>query len=284
MAIRGSPLTRSLPLVWLCGLSVAWGQTAAPDPAAPEAPPPEPEESDLQPDESLSRHRTVFEALTERAIGRTSRRVRYDWRRGAVQVGATGGLPAELNNFDSLRAGGVVRYPTGGVLLGLGVSYVWVSGSESTDLLALTPYRQPGRPDRLELDFSLAYPLAEGVVTAVPRFLPSTELVLNAYGHFRYLVYPGGFADLGLADTLKAIVSGSLSDDEVENLEDERLPGMEIDRGRYALLFGLGGDLYFQSGFFITQKILIAVPVLRFLTDTRLGYGYELELALGFAF
>ena len=236
------------------------------------------------PDQTLESLRTPFDALTERAIGRTSRRVRYDWRRGDAQVGVHGGVPAELNNFDSLRAGTFVRVPTSGMLLELGLSHVWVSGSESTERLALTPYRQAGRPDRFELDLGLAFPLAEGVVTAFPRFFPSTELVFNAHANFRYLIYPGGFADLGFQDTLLAIVSGSLSDAELENLEDERLPGMEIDPARYGLLVGLGVDLYFQSGMFLSHKLLVAVPLLQFVADSELGYGYELDLLLGVAF
>ena len=253
-------------------------------PPAKEAQPDEAEELEHVPDTTLSRFRTPFEVLTESAIGRTSRRVRFDWRRGTLQLGATGGLPAELNNFDSLRAGGFVRFPTSDLLLELGIYHVWVWGSPSTERLALTPYRQPGRPDRFELGFSLSYPIAEGVVTAFPRFIPVTELVLNAQAQFRYLLYPSGFSDLGFKDTLKAIVSGSLSGAELENLEDERLPGMEIDPGRYGLLVGLGNDIYFQSGFFFSYEFLVAVPLLQFMTETELGFCFDLDLSMGVAF
>ena len=270
----------------------ALGQTAraqdAPEapiaPGAPDAPVAPAAAVDHEPDTTLSAFRTPFDALTERAIGRASRRVRFDWRRGNAQVAAIGGLPAELNNYDSLRAGGVLRMPSAGMLLELGLHYVWVSGSESTDRVALTPYRQPGRPDRLEIDVGLAYPIAEGIVTAFPAFAPATQLVLNAHAQFRYLVYPGGYSDLNFLDTLKAIVSGRLSDAEIENLEDDRLPGMEIDRGRYALLVGIGNDIYLQSGFFLSHKLLIAVPLLNFMTDTQLGFGFQLDMALGLAF
>ena len=261
-------------------------QTETSEVPAPEVPPAEATDPpvDHAPDESLSRHRTVFEALTERAIGRASRPVRFDWRRGTMQVGATGGLPAELNNFESLRAGGFARFPTGGGLFELALSYVWVSGTESTRQLALTPYRQPGRPDRFELDFAFGYPLAEGVVTALPGFIPTTELVLNGIAQLRYLIYPGGYEGLGFLDTLGAIFSGSLSDTEVENIEDDRLAGMEIDRARYGMQLGLAADLYFQSGFFVSNKLLFTLPILQFLAESELDYGFEVDLSVGFAF
>lgn len=232
----------------------------------------------------IEQHRTKFDALTERTIGRASKRVRYDWRRGTVQVAATLGLPAELNNFESLRTGLLARVPTGGVLLEFGASWVFVTGNKSTHDLARTPYRQPGRPARLELDFGVAVPLAEGVVTPINRFIPAAELTFNGHAQLRYLFYPGGFAGLGWKDTLAAVFSGSLSGDEKANLEDDRLGGMEIDPGRYVGLLGVSTDLYFQSGFFVSNKFLLATPMLSFMTDTKLTFGFEWDLALGVAF
>ncbi len=290
---RRALLALASVFVW----NTALGQAASPDTtlAPTTSPPPTnpptnpPTRGDVEhgrdhlPDKTLTRFRKPIQALTERSIGRSSRRVRFDWRRSAVMLGAMGALPAELNNYDTLKAGGFVRFPSDGVLIELGLSYAWVSGSVSTEKLALTPYRQPGRPDRVELDVSLAYPLAEGIVTAFPRFVPATELVLNAHAQFRYLIYPGGYADLDFTDTLKALVSGQLSEAELNNLEDDRLPAMEIDPARYGVLAGLGNDLYFASGFFYSHKFLVVVPLLNFLTETELGYGYELNVSVGFA-
>lgn len=265
-------MTRKLPILLLIpALAVAQPPTPAPDPRP-------------APDPALDALRTPFEALTERAIGRTSRRVRYDWRAATLEAGLLGGLPAELNNFDSLRAGAFVRVPVSGFLLGLEASYVWVWGSESSDKLALTPYRQPGRPDRVELDATFTLPLAEGIVTAWPAFMPAAQLVLQSHAHLRYLLYPGGFAGLDFVDTLQALFSGSLTDEEINNLEDERLPGMQIDPGRIAALVGLGADLYFQSGLFFRHEILIAVPLFAPLTESELGLGLELNLATGISF
>lgn len=258
-------------------------ETTEPVPAIP-APSTQPPDPEHEPDTTLSRHRTTFEVLTERTIGATSRRVRFDWRRKSMQLGATGALPAELNNFESLRAGGFIRIPSAGMLLEASVCHVWVRGTTSTRRLALTPYRQPGRPGRYELDFSVAYPVAEGVVTAVPRLIPAAELVLNAYADLRYQVYPGAFAGLGIKDTLKAILAPSFSRSELANLEDDRLPGMEVDPARYGLLVGLGTDVYFQSGFFFSHKLLVAVPLLQPMTETELGLGLDLTVSTGLAF
>ena len=239
---------------------------------------------DHTPDTALQQFRTPFEVLAERAIGRASRRIRYDWRRSTIQVAAMVALPAELNSFDSLRAGWTMRTPYDGMLLEAGFSRVWVAGSPSTERLALTPYRQPGRPDRYEIDLALGYPLAEGIVTAFPAFIPATELVLSGYVHFRYLIYPAAFSDLGIKNSLRAIVSGELSDRELGNLEDARLPGMELDPGRYGLFVGLGNDLYFQSGFFVSPRLLVAVPLLAFMTESRLRFYLEGILSMGWSF
>ncbi len=236
------------------------------------------------PDTAIERHRTPFDTLMESAIGRTSKRLRYDWRKATAEVGLSGSLPAELNNFDSLRAGVFGRFPVGGLLLGLEAAYVWVSGSESTERLALTPYRQPARPERIELDLTLAYPLAEGVVTAFPSWFPSAHLVLQSHVDLRYLLYPGAFDGFTFTETIEALVAGSLSDREINNLEDIRLPAMQIDRARYGFLAGLGADLYFGSGVFVSHKVLVAVPLFAAATESELYFALELHLLTGMSF
>lgn len=243
-----------------------------------------PSEPPRAPDTDIEQHRTPFDALVDRAIGRTSLRLRYDWRKATVEAGLLGSLPAELNNFESLRAGAFARFPVYGLLLGLEASYVWVWGSESTERLALTPYRQPGRPERVELDFTLAYPLAEGIVTAFPAWFPSAHLVLQSHVDLRYLLYPGGFDGLDFTETAQALVSGSLSDEEIANLEDARLPAMQVDPARFGFLAGLGADLYFQSGFFVSHKVLVALPLFALAADSELLFAVELHLLTGLSF
>ncbi|MCA9546722.1 MAG: hypothetical protein KC613_20090 [Myxococcales bacterium] len=263
------------------GADPADAPEAAPTPEVPLAPTAADVDAVHAPDRRLEAWRTRFDALTERALGRTAKRVRYDWRKDWIQAGLNGGLPAELNNYNSLRAGAFVRVPIQDLLLAFELHYVFVSADESADKIALTPYRQPGRPDRFELDVGVSLPLAEGIVTAVPDFMPATQLVLSAQFDFRYLIYPGAYAGLDFLETLRALVDNEFSDQELQNIDDQRLPGMAIDRARYHLLTGLGLDLYFQSGLFISPRMLIHLPLT---SATKLYLGLELDVAVGMSF
>lgn len=282
-ATRGSRLIHSLTIV--LGLLAP---PTAPPPAAPSsvAPPSVPAsvEPVRVPDRSIERHRSAVDALIDRAVGRTSRAVRYDWRRSPVQVGLIGALPAELNNYDALTAGVFARIPTQYVFYELALSYVWVSGSDSSEKLALTPYRQPARPSHVQLDFAVGVPLAEGVVTPMPGALPAAQLVFSGVGQLRYLIHPGAWRGLSLTEGLRATVDGELSDKELGNLEDDRLPGMQLDPGRYALWAGFNTDVYFQSGLFFAQKTIFSVPLLAPATETALFFGFELSISAGFSF
>lgn len=246
---------------------------SASDPSAPDASAADP----------LSRHRMPFEELAERTIGTVSKPVAFNWRRTKVQVAATGDQLYELNNFNSLRAGGVARFPTGGVLTEVGASYVRTWDTPSSRALALTPYRQPGRPDRLDIDLNVGLPLAEGVVTAAPRFFPSAQLVLNAYVGLRYALYPDAFAGLKAGKVLTAVLSPALTQDEIDNLDDRRLDAMQVDTGRYGLTVGLGNDLYFKQGIFLSPRATFSLPLLAPASGTQLLLWGDLSLAIGVA-
>lgn len=243
----------------------------------------EPEEEVPLPQDPLAEHRVPLDSLVNRTIGSTSRPVEFDWRRKPVHLAATGGFLAELNNFNTLRAGGLVRLPTGRVLVDLGVSYADVWDSPSSRALALTPYRQAGRPDRLEVDIGLGLPIAEGVVTAAPRFFPSVQMVFEVYAGVRYLAYPVGFKQLSTREVATAIFSPTLTTPELENLEGSRLDAMEIDPARYGVMVGIGDDLFFESGLFVTPRVLVAVPLLAPVTGSTLRVWPELSLAIGVA-
>lgn len=232
----------------------------------------------------LERFRMPWEALVDATIGTTSKPVRFDWRKTSVHVGAFAAQPAEFNNFNTFRAGVLTRFPSDSLIYELGLTYAWVWETESSRQLALTPYRQPGRPGRFEIDFSLGVPLAEGVVTAWPSFFPAAELVFSAYFNLRYLFYPGGFSGIKFRDILIRSLSPKISDDEVANLDDRRLPGMEVDTQRYGLFAGLGTDIYFASGLFVSPRILIAVPLLAAAADSKMRLSLEFSLAIGAAF
>ncbi len=243
----------------------------------------EPEDSD-EDEDPLSRHRTRFDLLAERTIGTASKPVAFNWRRTKVQVAATGSFPFELNNFNTLRAGGLLRLPSRRSIFEIGVLWAEVWDTTSSDLLALTPYRQPGRPSRLELDFTLAYPLAEGVVTASPRIFPSVQMVFNGYAELRYMVHPTGWGGMRPGQVIGAILSPSLTDIEVDNLNDHRLQAMQTDRGRYGLMVGFGNDLYFEQGIFVSPRLMMAVPILAPVSQTELLVWADFNLAIGVAF
>ncbi len=172
--------------------------------------------------------------------------------------------------------------PLGGWLVEGGLSWANTWSSPATDTLALTPYRQFARPSRLQIEANLAYPLAEGVVTARPGIVPATELVFSAVAGIRYLFYPGSLKGLGFRDAALTLVAPKLSDKEVDNLEFARLPGMEIDRSRYGAMAGLMLDVYLPPGAFFSPRAMISPPVLSF--GTRLGWWWELSMAVGWMF
>ncbi len=245
--------------------------------------------ADALPDEQaphdvVAAHRVPFDMLLERAVGSTSQPVRYDWRRSRVQVAASGAQIFELNTFDSLRAGGMARFPAGGLLYEVDVGYVWTRDTTSSELLALTPYRQPGRPSRVELSFNVGVPLAEGVVTTRAKFLPAVQLVFNGYAGLRYAIYPSGFAELEAGDVAEALVAPALSEAELLNLDDDRLAAMEVDPGRYAIVAGLGNDVYLAQGVFLSPRLTVSVPLLAPISGSRLLLVGEATLAVGAAF
>ncbi|MEC8425283.1 MAG: hypothetical protein VX000_15975, partial [Myxococcota bacterium] len=211
------------------------------------------EEAEAEAD-SIQRYRTPFPILTERVIGTASRPVEFDWRRTRIHVGATGAELFELNNFDSFRAGAIVRLPADNLLYEFGLGWAWVNDTPSSRQLALTPYRQPGRPPRLAVDFNVGIPLAEGVVTTAPRWFPAVELVFSGYAGLRYAAYPGATEALRLRDKVAAVIAPGLSPAERQNLDDARLDAMRIDPARYTTMLGFGNDVYFRQGVFVNPR------------------------------
>lgn len=232
----------------------------------------------------ISKFNVPLNPLTERTIGAASKPVAFNWRRARVQVGVTGSFLMELNNFDSARGGLIARFPLGGPIFELSTTWVGVWNTPSSELLALTPYRQPGRPSRLEVDLTVGYPIAEGVVTTFPRFIPALQLVFNFYTGLRYLIYPTGWVGMRTGEVAGAIFSPGLSEKEIDNLDSERLASMRVDPGRYGLMMGLGNDIYVKSGFFVSPRLMIAVPILKPASGTELGFWGDLSLAIGHSF
>ena len=264
-------------------LVVALGAALAAD-EAPAVDTPTDAEAPAEETDPLAPHRAPFEVVAERAIGTTSVPVEFNWRRTDVQLAVFGDHLFELNNFNSLRAGGMARFPSGGLMFELGLSYVWVWDTPSSRQLALTPYRQPGRPRRAELDFTVGVPLAEGVVTTFPRYFPAVQMVFSAYGGVRYLNYPTAFSGMRAREVIGALFAATLTETERANLEDNRLDAMEVDAARYGLMAGFGNDIYFKQGVFLSPRLMMAVPLLAPATETDLLWWADLSLAVGVAF
>jgi hypothetical protein len=88
---------------------------------------------------------------------------------------------------------------------------------------------------------------------------------------------------MGLRKTAGAVFSPTITSAERRNLEDDRLAAMQVDAGRYGLLGGFGTDIYFQSGFFISPRILLAVPIMAPATETELRFWLDFSVAIGLA-
>lgn len=227
----------------------------------------------------LARYRLPLDALIERTLGNTSRAVRFDWRSKAIGVGAFGSQVLELNNFGSARFGLLARRPWGSLMTELSLARVETWGSTSATRLSLTPYRQAGRPSRFELGLNVGYPLAEGVATARPGFFPATELVFSVNAELRYLYYPGALSGATFGQVARAALSPRLSAREMRNLEDDRLPAMDVDRGRYGLLVGFTFDIYFAKGGFVSPRVMMAP-----FGSAALGWWWDLAFAAGWMF
>jgi hypothetical protein len=252
--------------------------------AAAAAEPTPPAEADKAHDTSIELQRTPFEAMGEHFLGSTSRAVRFDWRRSPIIVGVLVSELLERNTFGSFRFGASARKAFGNLTGEIAVSYFDPVSTEASDQLALTPYRQAGRPWHVELDVNVAYPLVEGVVTPLFDFMPPAELVLSGAAGLRYLFYPRSFANQDVLDTLPDLAFPALTDEERAGIEPTALPGMLVDAARYHTLVGLIADAYLQPGINISPRVMVAIPLLAPVTQTGLGLWWELSLFVGFAF
>lgn len=234
-------------------------------------------------DKSIDHHRSPLDALTERMIGSASKSVRFDWRKSTAGFGLLASELLERNNFGSTRLGLMARKPFGSAMVELAFTRVFTWETDSSRKLALTPYRQHGRPDRFELDANVGFPIAEGVVTSLPGWVPPAELVFSANAGLRYLFYPGALGGMTFLNGARAVISPRLTQSELDRMEADRPAGMLIDPARYGLLAGLSLDIYFQPGAFITPRAMIAVPLLAPVSGSGLGLWWELSLGLGWA-
>lgn len=269
---------------------------AAPPSAGVPPPPPSPTSSGAAPtsataevskrtedNSALEAQRTPLQALNEHFLGSAARSVRYDWRSSPVMLGVLVGEVLERNNFGQWRLGAMGRKAFGDILLDGGVNIYFAYPTASSETLALTPFRQAGRPGHLEIDVNLGYAVAEGVVTPMLSFLPPAEMVLVVYAGARYLGYWETFPSRPIQDIAVDLVLPQLSQTERLRLEDAALGGMSVDPARFHVMLGVSLDVYLQPGVFVSPRVHLAVPLLTPLTGTQLGWFSEVGLAVGYA-
>jgi hypothetical protein len=266
--------------------------TSAPDTAAASDAAPDAASSKKLPTATpieLPSTRTPLPLLQERFVGVASRAVRFDWRSRTGMVALIGSELIERNNFASVRIGLMGRKAVGDLVVEGAVLWADSYATSGSELIALTPYRQAGRPLRLELEANVAWPLAEASTTASLWFLPPAEIVISAVAGGRYLLYPQLFfaerppSDLPFGvDTALSIASPVLSDSDVVVLERDAVAGMAIDRARVQTLVGLGTDVYFPPGVFVSPRALLALPLLAPVSSTSIGWWWELSAMVGF--
>jgi len=224
------------------------------------------------------------QALSEHFVGSTSRAVRFDWRRSPVMVGLSASEIIEKNNFSQQRYGLVGRKAFSDLVLEVGAHVYLSDDTPSSETLALTPFRQAGRPAHLEIDANVGYAVAEGVVTPLASFVPPAEIVVVALGGVRYLGYWQTFPDRPIQDIGLSLASPQLSAIELERLDADAPEAMAIDPARLHALVGVAVDTYVQPGLFVSPRAMVALPVLAPVTGTSLGLFWELSFIVGWAF
>ncbi len=116
------------------------------------------------------------------------------------------------------------------------------------------------------------------------RFFPNTELVFSLIAGLRYRIYPGSLSGVSTGDAILDVLKPQMTPAEIANLEPQRLPGMQIDPGRYDLLVGFTLDFYFQNGIFFEPRLMVAPPLLAAAEGSSLTFWWEMSASLGWGF
>jgi hypothetical protein len=232
----------------------------------------------------VARSRTPIQALNEHFVGSAARAVRFDWRRSPIIVGASISEVVEKNTFGQWRVGAFGKKAFDDLIVEVGVALYQSYDTPSSQSLALTPFRQAGRPNHLEIDANVGYAVAEGVVTPLASFIPPAEVVLVAVGGARYLGYAQSFVDRDIQAIALDLASPQLSTAELDRIEQDALGSMLVDPARLHAMAGLSLDVYLQPGLMLSPRAMVAIPVLVPVTNSSLGLFWELSFAAGWAF
>jgi hypothetical protein len=221
-----------------------------------------------------------FRTLSERIVGTASKSVRFDWRKKEYGLALQAGQPVEYNNFESSRLGGSLFFPSDLFNGRLALSKVFVDSTASSRDLNRMPYRQLGRPSRWELEAGFFVPMAEGVVTMRPSFIPPAQMVFSLAADVRYFVYPDSFKDESAGTIFKRIFKPTLNDTERKKLEQTAPGSMRVDAGRLATLVGGELHIYSAEGMFLSSRLMLAVPLL----FTEMPLHSDFSFGVGYAF
>lgn len=235
-------------------------------------------------DTSLETWRTPLQALNEHFLGTASRPVRFDWRRSPAMFVLRVAEVIERNSFGQWQIGVIGRKAFGDLLIDGGINAFFAYETVSSQQLALTPFRQAGRPDHFQLEFNVGYALAEGVVTPIVSWLPPMEMALVAQAGVRYLIYTESFTGgRPFVDVARSLATPQLTVEEIERLESTGPEGMQIDPARLHALVGASLDVYVAPGVIVAPRAMVGVPLLSAVTASELGLFVELGLSIGYA-
>jgi hypothetical protein len=231
--------------------------------------------------DKLEKSRVPLPALSNRILGQTFRPAVLDWRNSSYLIHPSFGQLLELNNFETTRLGLAMRIPNDGMQLKFGLSYAHVAATHSSELLAKTPYRQAGRPSRIEADFGIESPVAEGILSQLLTFIPEAQVVFSLQATLRYLYYMGSTKGMSTRSTLGAWFSPRLTEMELQNLRRKAPAGMYLDQARINGGAGFAADVYFASRMYVNQSLTLMTPMLA--PDSGLAYMWDLSLGVGYA-
>lgn len=256
--------------------------TTTTEQATTTAPPTEP--AHVVDSTTLEVNRTPLQALNEHFLGTASRPVRFDWRKSPSMFVFRLNEVQERNSFGQWQLGLGWRRAFDDLIFELGANAFFAYDTPSSQLLALTPFRQAGRPNHFQLEANVGYALVEGVVTPQWSWLPPMQMVLVGHAGLRYLVYVESFTGgRSATDVAGSLVSPQLTVEELTALERTAPEGMQIDPARLHAMVGASLDVYVQPGFLISPRVSVSPPLLSPVTSSQIGFFWELGFAVGYA-
>jgi len=184
------------------------------------------------------------EGLVQEALSEVKNPHAFDWRKSSYELELGYDYADEKNNFENDGAHLGLAFPTSsGFLTRLALRRMLVYGSESSNKVGRTPFRQPAGVSRYELMVGGGMSLVEGrAITRLSPWLPDLEHVL----HFTFGVH--------YSHPNKTWIPRR--DD-----PPDTLPGQRPVNSRWVLEAGLKYQLYLPSAFGLFYEISRHFPL-----------------------